>query len=354
MTILDLKIKGFKCFSEDSFELNNITIMTGANSAGKSSLIQSLLLMRLASEHSTVSLEDSRLALNFGKVDDVINENADDLVEFKIHESSFSFKGSDSQDGKSINFRVNAVTDIFSEGFKYLSADRIGPRYVTPISSEAEDCGCRGEQTANVINNNAFTKVAEKRLYKPLGNFQIQLDEWLRTIFPDISIKIKPSGDTHCQLTVRSNGHSMASAATNVGYGISYALPIVVSCLLAKDNSWIVIENPEAHLHAKAQSNMGFFLGVMAASGLRLVIETHSEHIVNGIRRAAVNPSTLLTYKDINIYYMQSEIKGGKVKISIDERGNLSEFPVDFFDQCRQDMLEIIQTVRGYGQYLDH
>lgn len=351
MNILNLYIQDFKCFREASFELNNLTVMTGANSAGKSTIIQALLLMNLASENPMVSLEDHRLALNFGKVDDIINEDADDHVEFRINSSTFSFNGSDSQDGKIISFDVNLNEDVFAQGFKYLSADRIGPRYVTPISSEMEDCGCRGLQTANVINNNAFTKIAENRLYRPSGNFQIQLDEWLGTIFPDISVKIKPSGDTHCQLTVRRNGHSTTSAATNVGYGISYALPILVSCLLAKEGSWIVVENPEAHLHAKAQSNMGFFLGVMAASGLRIIVETHSEHIVNGMRRAVVNPSTSLTHNDINIYYMRAEKEGGIIKIAIDERGNLSDFPVDFFDQGRQDMMDIIQTVQGYGQH---
>ena len=133
MNILNLYIQDFKCFREASFELNNLTVMTGANSAGKSTIIQALLLMNLASENPMVSLEDHRLALNFGKVDDIINEDADDHVEFRINSSTFSFNGSDSQDGKIIRFDVNLNEDVFAQGFIYLSADRIGPRYVTPI-----------------------------------------------------------------------------------------------------------------------------------------------------------------------------------------------------------------------------
>lgn len=346
MDKINLTISGFKCFKNASFELNNITVMTGANSAGKSSLIQSLLLMKLATEKTTVRLDDPGLALNFGKIDDVINESVEDTVEFRIGEARYSFQGADIHDEGEINFNVVPHENPFTNGFSYLSADRIGPRYVIPITAEREDCGCKGEQTANVISNNAFTKIPENRQFRADGNFQIQLDAWLGTIFPGVSVKIKLSGDTHCQLTLRTAGNQSASVATNVGFGISYALPIVVNCLLARCGSWVVIENPEAHLHAKAQSNMGYFLGMMAASGLRLVIETHSEHVVNGIRRAAVSKDTSLSHDDVNIYYMRPEVNGGILKIDIDQRGNLSDFPVDFFDQARQDLLEIIKSVR--------
>ena len=131
--------------------------------------------------------------------------------------------------------------------------------------------------------------------------------------------------------------------STNVGFGISYALPILVDALLAKEGNWFVVENPEAHIHAKAQSNMGYFLGTMAAAGLRVIVETHSEHIVNGIRRAAIVGGRL-TPEDVNIYFFHG--KSESELLSIDEYGNLSDFPVDFFDQSRQDMLEIIKWQR--------
>lgn len=349
MERIQLKISGFKCFEEASFELNNITVMTGANSSGKSSLIQSLLFLKLASDERKVRLDDPRIALNYGKVDDIINENVKDVVEFYLGRSRFSFKDYEVSEENIINFVVDSEDNPFKNGLSYLSADRIGPRYAIPISSEKDDCGCKGEQTPNVINNNAFTKIRENRQYRPGGNFQIQLDDWIGTIFPGVSVRIKQSGDTHCQLTLRTYGSQSSPVATNVGFGISYALPILVNCLLAKDNSWVIIENPEAHLHAKAQSNMGYFLGIMAASGLRIVVETHSEHIVNGIRRVVVSKESSLSCEDVNIYYMRSESNGGMVKICVDQRGNLSDFPIDFFDQGRQDLLEIIKLVRENG-----
>ena len=69
----------------------------------------------------------------------------------------------------------------------------------------------------------------------------------------------------------------------------------------------LIVENPEAHLHAKAQSNMGYFLARMAAAGVRVIIETHSEHIVNGIRRMIVEGRTGMSADDRSIYFFQDK-----------------------------------------------
>ena len=82
---------------------------------------------------------------------------------------------------------------------------------------------------------------------------------------------------------------------------------------------------------------------MMAAAGMRVVAETHSEHIVNGIRRAAI-VSERLKPEEVNIYFFKG--KSESELITVDRYGNLSDFPVDFFDQSRQDMLEIINKTR--------
>ena len=151
---------------------------------------------------------------------------------------------------------------------------------------------------------------------------------------------MQPRGSQSYQILIRERIHNIQTDSTNIGFGISYALPILVGGLLTEEENWLVVENPEAHLHAKAQSNMGYFLGMMAAAGLRVVVETHSEHIVNGIRRAAL-VSGRLKSEDVNIYFFKN--KSESELITMDEHGNLSDFPVDFFDQSRQDMLEIIK-----------
>ena len=211
---------------------------------------------------------------------------------------------------------------------------------------EEMSCGCHGENTGNVVNDNWNSRIAGNRL--PDNNeetafFNIALDKWIDYIFPGIAVRVTPVGSQSFKVIVRDNTHNVNTDSTNIGFGISYALPILVGALLARDNSWLVVENPEAHIHAKAQSNMGFFLGMMAAAGLRVVAETHSEHIVNGIRRAAI-VSGRLKPEEVNIYFFKG--KSESELITVDGYGNLSDFPVDFFDQSRQDMLEIINKTR--------
>ena len=96
-------------------------------------------------------------------------------------------------------------------------------------------------------------------------NFRIALDTWIRLIFPNITVRVSATGSTKCQIIVNNENLIIENIATNVGFGISYILPILVTCLLAGNKDTIIIENPEAHLHAKAQSNIGYFLGVMAS-----------------------------------------------------------------------------------------
>ena len=139
----------------------------------------------------------------------------------------------------------------------------------------------------------------------------------------------------------------LGNAATNVGFGITYALPILVSGLTVPEGGMLLVENPEAHLHAKAQSNMGYFLARMAAAGVRVIIETHSEHIVNGIRRMIVEGKSEMSQKDMTIYFfVNTNEKKNIIEITTVEIGNLSEFPVDFFDQVRQDMAELMKLER--------
>ena len=92
---------------------------------------------------------------------------------------------------------------------------------------------------------------------------------------------------------------------------------------------------------------MGYFLARMAAAGVRVIIETHSEHVINGIRRMIVEGKTEMSHEDMTIYFFQKKqgIKG-IMEITMDEYGNLSDFPEDFFDQVRQDTLAILRIDR--------
>ncbi|MBM6889446.1 AAA family ATPase [Bacteroides caecigallinarum] len=362
-----LKIKGFKCFADDDFEINRLTVLTGANGAGKSSVIQILLLIRQAIEKCAFFVQEQNMydikewresdvilngeyCLNLGSYDDIINNNVEN-ISVSIDGTSFEFVPAVMQDGV---LRIGLDNEnettlpeyMTSKEFYYLNAERLGPRYHYEYKyNKFDNCGFYGELTAKVLLNNAFTRISKEKWFSNEGpdNFKIQVDKWLEYICPGINVTVESLGLFLGQVKLRNQMNSVSSVAPNIGFGISYVLPIIVDGLLGDRGKMLIVENPEAHLHPKAQSNLGFFLGKMASSGLTVIIETHSEHIVNGIRRAALSKLGL-SPDDVNIYFFDNSNRNIEVnKIKIDNEGNLTDFPTDFFDQVRQDMLEIIK-----------
>lgn len=143
--------------------------------------------------------------------------------------------------------------------------------------------------------------------------------------------------------TVNIDGIDIQSASL----GITYVIPILLYGL-SMSSGKLIIENPEAFLHPKAQSNMGYFIAQIASRGVNVVIKTHSEHIINGIRRMLIEGKTNMSYKDLTIYFLFKSVSNDKniTKIIMDNMGNLSEFPVDFFDQVRQDTYALLKMTR--------
>jgi len=369
MKKLNLSIEGYKCFkTQTTFAFNNITLLTGANSAGKSSVIQSLLLMKKISQGSIseltpcfdLDLNDSNYALDLGKYEDIKNKSDDDYEDFLNADSteiSFILDGGKAKiepaDSIAAEKYVKAYSDeksiesfkkYLNNGFVYLNAERMAPHYVYNNTDNADYCDCHGTNTGNVIQKHENDNCSIKRAYSnsDKNKWSIELDKWINYIFPGVAVRVVPSGEDYYQVRVHGN------AATNAGFGITYALPILVSGLTIPEGGILLVENPEAHLHAKAQSNMGYFLARIAAAGVRIIIETHSEHIVNGIRRMIIEGKTEMSHEDMTIYFFQDKEEKKKImEITMDKYGNLSDFPEDFFDQVRQDTLAILRIEQG-------
>lgn len=370
MNKLNLDIEGFKCFKENTtFDFNNITLLTGANSAGKSSVIQSLLLLKKISERSfnvqskliEVNLNDSEYALQLGEYDDIktrLDNDYEGLFSSKSKDICFVLQGETAKiepannldAEKSVNVSldeqsIELLNQILDNGFVYLNADREAPHYNYKNVANNDFCDCHGLNTGSVIRKHENDNCSKRRSFGFADNnkWKVELDKWLEYIFPGVILNVAPGKDQDSyQIKVHDN------AVSNVGFGITYALPIIVSGLTVPEGGMLIVENPEAHLHAKAQSNMGYFLARMAAAGVRVIIETHSEHIVNGIRRMIVEGKTEMSHGDMTIYFFQNKDGEKNIKeITMDKNGNLSAFPKDFFDQVRQDTLAILRIDRA-------
>jgi len=133
--------------------------------------------------------------------------------------------------------------------------------------------------------------------------------------------------------------------ATNVGFGITYTLPVLVALLSSPPGSLVLVENPEAHLHPKGQVRIGQLMALAAASGVQVMVETHSDHVLNGIRLAAYNRQ--IDHRGVRLHYFEREnSKQGRVSVvspSMDENGRIDQWPEGFFDvwdKCLEALLE--------------
>jgi predicted ATPase len=98
----------------------------------------------------------------------------------------------------------------------------------------------------------------------------------------------------------------------------------------------VLVENPEAHLHPGGQSRLGRFLARAAGSGVQVVIETHSDHILNGVRLAMAEERTV-SAEDVLVHFFGRE-DGQPLPIDLNQRGRLTQWPAGFFDQIETDL----------------
>jgi predicted ATPase len=369
-----INIKNFKCFTDTEIKFKKITILCGSNSVGKSSVIQALLLCQLT-KNKLKNYEEyfftrstrpklkiplnGDFCLSLGNTMEVLTRDAlSNIITFMIYfedlnESlDFHFKAEDN-----INsfYELELKHRIFNpqilesmNNLYYLNAERIGPR----LSYDADqqdypNSGFQGEYAIQIIAQNREDPIDKSRRFKDTEDlkFLSQVRFWMKYIIPDFYLDyVELMGKIKKAHASFSN-----SSPTNVGFGISYILPIIVNGLIANKNSLFIVENPEAHLHPKGQSNLGFFLGQLASAGIQVLVETHSEHIINGVRRAALNENNLQT-KDVIINFFDRKDEKNKTlikEIVLHDTGDLSLFPRDFFDQIQQDMAELYKLQRN-------
>ncbi len=376
-----MRIKNFKCFLDQEIPLRRLTVLAGANGGGKSTVIQSILLMRQTIDrlkHQTIKEGDpvkiklnEDYNLNLGNSKDVACVRTDsDVIElvvaFDDRTLPFQYTASKKEPELFIysvpDRRLrqafdsgDAIRSLLSDSFHYLVAERVGPRDVQFISDHVwATAGYAGEYTGYAMYKSADRKVDKlKCIYNDvIGKndlFKKQVEAWMDLILPGIEILPEIFDSTNsARVGLRRNASETDYLKPpNMGFGITYVLPIVVSGLIAGKNSTMIVENPEAHLHPMGQSKIGQFLAQMANAGIQVIIETHSEHIINGIRLAILKNH--INHADVIINFFNQERKSpspGVESITVNEQAELSNWPRGFLDQEEIDLGEMFKLKR--------
>ena len=241
----------------------------------------------------------------------------------------------------------------FSEILKkihFVSADRLGPvKYVEKTNlPEFLHVGPRGEHTINILAESINLPNVNDALYlgKDAKSVLQQTIEWLNYILEGANISIggKDKESSVLYMLLNNKNNSYAYKPANVGFGYSYILPLIVTGLIAKPGETIIIENPEAHLHPRAQSKIAEFFSKVASCGIQVFIESHSEHILNGLRVSALKPDINIKYDELAVHYFDESFDS--VKLTMNNKGKIQNWPYGFFDQQEIDFADIFKYTR--------
>lgn len=365
--INQLRLFQFKGFKDQVFNFANLTLLTGINGMGKSSVIQALLVLRNSYDRgelqggSFLTIEDKEL-VNLVSPDAMLNADASSnevSINLVNDESEGLWKVAAEGVSNSLPLIDHEIhPEVFDSPlcqptFQYLNAERIGPRQFydrLSVSRRHSPIGYRGEFTATILSEAAtrLKKLEHPKLALAKSEFVYdQVSSWLsQIIYPGTKVSLDETNPN--QITIqysfaRQKGKSFNPL--NIGFGFSFALPVIVAVLTAAPSSLLIVENPEAHLHPKGQAEMGRFLALAAESGIQILIETHSDHILNGIRLAVKEKE--VSSESISIIFVGTFNDKGEQKVyvtepHIDQNGRIEDWPQDFFDTWEYSMMRLL------------
>lgn len=364
MNIDKVKIKKFKSLRDIDIKLNNLTLITGVNSSGKSSFIQSILLLK-QNQEKFYSLRGSKITnindkyVKLGNKKDILfEEEFEENIEIKIlndkitHSLKFNTDNLEMKDIQILIEDNESLFNIFYDDFQYITTDRIIPSISYLMSDEEIDknlIGIEGEYTAHYLANNRHKNIIETLKHPRSQTAQLveNVSLWLSEISSNIEVKAKVYDELQqVNLTYSyTYGDNITKDYTplNIGFGITFVLPVIVSILKAKEGDLLIIENPESHLHPAGQSKIAELCALASANGVQIIVETHSDHFLNGVRVAT--KKGLLTPEQSQIYYFRKdkdELETKIDKINIDKDGGIDRYPKGFFDQFDDDLDRLI------------
>ncbi|MGF1903179.1 DUF3696 domain-containing protein [Aliivibrio sifiae] len=391
--INELIIYNFKSVKEEKLTLSKINILSGINGSGKSTVCQALLLLKdtfdnyQSGNNSTCSLNNKYMHL--GTLKDSLHSGADNdsivlAIETKTcinvmaidasndkSQNDFSqvsfghmYEG-DAEDQIEIETLSNLELASVLNNLKYLKAEREGPRVTQSkndkLVRQQNSIGLSGEYVNSYLEHylaNGSKDLGLDNRFHVKGEFDTlphQIELWLKDICPNINFNTTELLGTDL-VSIQYNFNTSAGAsqrfrATNVGFGISYVLPVIVMCLSAKPGDILIIDTPEAHLHPKGQFLIGELLAKTAADDIQIIVETHSDHVLNGIRVQTIKE--YLNPEDSQFYYF--ELCTGSSYVSpvtkvhnpkINKEGQFNHWPKGFFDEWSYALDEMLR-LRG-------
>ena len=364
--IKQIEIKNFKSLKTVDVSVSNLNLLMGLNGMGKSSFIQTLLLLMQSDKLEERVIDLNGILAQIGQGRDALYQYAEEeKIVFELSFDGypkFSWKFAYEKDKEKLTAENGYTKDqmIFfrksTKRFQYIRADRIGPKDIYEASSvvvaDKKQLGLLGEYAACYINVFGQEYEVVEKLRHPKANstnLLAQVNTWMKEISPGVSLNTKYVPEVNKVILDYQfdliNEKTNSFRPKNVGFGISYVLPIVLALITAEEGKIIVIENPESHIHPRGQSELGKLISLAASIGAQLFVETHSDHILNGIRVAV--KENLVDKTKVNVFYFEKTTTEKEqftkiTSIKIDSSGELSDYPENMMDEWSNQLLKLL------------
>lgn len=321
--IEQLTIDGYKSIRHQLIPLKKMNVLTGLNSSGKSSVLQTLCIL-------------GRVAL---RKEEIFPENCGDEDRLRnVHEKRMELAAAYGESGGNW-IRYSERDKQYSDFPKiiYVGADRIGPRTIYP-SKKSGELDEKGTNVLRIIEecSTAGSVLPERMLNDQCEGeaFKFVVQGWLKEISPGVRFNFdKVAGQEAHTATYNEFW------PTNVGFGLSYTLPIIVAILLGvtNKNSIVLLENPEAHIHAKGQTALAELMCRAVEEGAQIVIETHSDHVFDGVRIYAKEHKGFADNVKLAWFRLDEEETTEIEYPMLQPNGGLSFWPKDMFCQFMEN-----------------
>jgi predicted ATPase len=370
--ITKLKIMNFKSHKSTELNTGNLTVLTGSNSSGKSSVLQSLLLLRQSFKKgrlsSVLDLNEPLCEIGFGE--DALSRHATDnhIISFTLdgengekEDFKFNVEGKYCDTfiprigSKAIELEKHSLGALFSNNFQYVSSSRWAninsyppDSYAVEVEKQISLRNGQAELVAHFLNYYGETKnfsITSDSILHPNNlsrNLLEQVVEWEREISPRIGIKTsKKSNKFEVEYEYKGASDNLPIQnikSKNVGFGISYSLPVIVALLSANQEAMLIIENPEAHLHPRGQSKLAELMVLVAHSGVQIFVETHSDHIFNGICKAISQKKIDKEKIKVHFFELNDENMSINTEIKFSDSGRVLNYRKGLFDQFDEDL----------------
>ncbi len=207
-------------------------------------------------------------------------------------------------------------------------------RHYTWTGSDPSDMGRRGERVVDAI---LASRVKGPYISPGHKKKRITLErrvaQWLKDLKLIHSFRVEAiaEGSNLYQVLVQKSPNAAEVLITDVGFGVSQVMPVLVLCYYVPEGSTILLEQPEIHLHPSVQSGLAdVFIDVMKNRGVQIILESHSEHLLRRIQLRMAEAS--IRPEDTSLYFCESKRDGSVMEeLDIDLFGNISNWPKDFF-----------------------